>query len=271
MDPGAELFAQLLGTAVMGGITSAIAVHKGRSAVGWFFVGFLTGCIGLIIICCMPHATENVARLNHMETEHRRLQEQLKHEQLRNESFQSHTRTRIDAHDSALSMGTRQIGHAGGGPAGYIAGGTGGAGGAGGAGGGYGGGSYGGGGYGAPPPASQPIVPGPAPGPAPGGYGPSPAPTPGYASGPAPVQGYAPGPGPDMAAPAPPASFINCEWYVKFGARRSQPLTFDKLKKFYQIGNLTPDTPVSTNENQEWMQIQNIPGLLEQLSSSVTA
>ncbi len=213
----------------MGGITSAVAVHKGRSAVGWFFVGFLTGCIGLIIISCLPNQKEQSELMSHMETETRRLREQLKHEQLRNESFQTHMRHRIDAHDNALGVDTRRIGP---GPA-----------------------------------TATPILPGPASPPA---AGPTPiTPRPG---GPTPIRQARPIVPRPSAAPsgrsAPsPQSFTDCQWFVKFGTRKSQPLTFDKLKKFWEIGNLTPDTLVCTGEQENWMPVQDVPGLLDHLNA----
>ncbi len=35
-----------------------IAHNKGRSAVGWFFGGFLLGGIGLIIVSCLSNKNE---------------------------------------------------------------------------------------------------------------------------------------------------------------------------------------------------------------------
>jgi len=244
MEPGTQLFAQLQLAAVLGGITAGVAVHKGRSAVGWFFVGFLTGCIGLIIVLCMSNVHDQNATLGNMETETRRLREQLKHEQLRNDSFQSYMRHRVDAHDGVLGMNTR-------------------------------------GGIGPGRRAPQSIgsghaPPGIAPGgpqyPAAHGHGGPPV-APGYstsvgaAHAPAPVHG----PWPVHGAPPPPgvhgdaAPLIGSEWFVKFGQRKSQSLTFGKLKKFWKIGNLTPDTLVCTGENERWVPVQDVPGLLDSL------
>ena len=199
MDPGAELFAQLMGAAVMGGITAGVAVHKGRSAVGWFFIGFLTGGIGLVVCLCMSNQKEQNEVLGHMEKETSKLREQLKYERLRNESFQHHVRTRIDAHDDALGVNTRAIGPG--------------------------------------RPQAKPILPS-------------------TSLGANPV---------NRAALPSPSSFETSEWFVKFGSRSSQSLPFEKLKKFWEIGNLTPETFVCTSEC-EWVPVQSVPGLLEELN-----
>ena len=109
MDEGAELLVRLIFMVVFGAITAGIASSKGRNAVGWFFVGFLTGCIGLIIVLCLPNLHEEKARWDRSERERRRLREQLKQERMKTEAFQGHVHARLDAHDGALGMDTRSL------------------------------------------------------------------------------------------------------------------------------------------------------------------
>ena len=85
------------------------AHSKGRSPVGWFFVGFFVTCIGLIIVLCLSNLREEQARWAQADEERRRLREQLRQERLKNEVFQGHVRARLDVHDQALGVDTRQL------------------------------------------------------------------------------------------------------------------------------------------------------------------
>lgn len=108
MGDGGELLVRLLIMAVFGGITAAIASSKGRNTVGWFFIGFFFGCIGLVIILCLSNLHEEQAKWDAQAVEQRRLREQLRQEQLKNETFRQHTAARLDVHDRTLGVDTRQ-------------------------------------------------------------------------------------------------------------------------------------------------------------------
>ncbi len=99
----------IVGSLVFGAICAAIATGKGRSGVGWFFVGFFAGCIGLIIVLCMSDLKEEEQHRRRSRREHRRLREQLHQERLKNESFQNHVQGRLDVHDDALGLDTRSL------------------------------------------------------------------------------------------------------------------------------------------------------------------
>jgi hypothetical protein len=88
-------------------ICAAIASSKGRSVVGWFFVGFLIGIIGLIICLCMSNLKAEQAQQMAMESRQRRLREQLRQEQLKGEAFRLYSMQRLDSHDKALGVDTR--------------------------------------------------------------------------------------------------------------------------------------------------------------------
>jgi hypothetical protein len=66
---------------IMGVVCAIIAHSKGRSAIGWFFVGLLLGLIGLIIVLVISNVREEEARQQSIEQENRRLREQIRHDQ----------------------------------------------------------------------------------------------------------------------------------------------------------------------------------------------
>ena len=92
---------------VMGVVTALIASIKGRNVVGWFFVGFLAGLIGVIIAAVMPNLKAQRTQEEHNALERRRLREQLRQERLKNEAFRRYSTNRLDAHDEHLGLDTR--------------------------------------------------------------------------------------------------------------------------------------------------------------------
>ncbi|WP_009957930.1 DUF4339 domain-containing protein [Verrucomicrobium spinosum] len=107
MDDGGEVIFQLIMLCVFGGVSAAVANSKGRSGVGWFFGGFFLGCIGLVIILCLPNLREQQEATRIQEDMNRRLREQLRQEQMKVDALRAHTAARLDAHDAALKMDTR--------------------------------------------------------------------------------------------------------------------------------------------------------------------
>ena len=103
-----ELLVHLIIMSILGAIASAIAAHKGRSAVGWFFGGFFLGLIGVVVVACLSNLEEERSRQQRDALERRRLREKLKQEQMKNEGFREHTMQRLDAHDRRLGMDTRE-------------------------------------------------------------------------------------------------------------------------------------------------------------------
>ena len=43
-------------------LCAAIAGFKGRSVVGWLFIGLLSGLLGVIVIACIPSLPANTIR-----------------------------------------------------------------------------------------------------------------------------------------------------------------------------------------------------------------
>ncbi len=101
---------QIVSSIVFGGACAAIANSKGRSAVGWFFAGFLLTCIGLIIILCLSDEKAAARQREKASGERRRLREQLRQERMKTEAYRRHTAARLDAHDTTLGVDTRALG-----------------------------------------------------------------------------------------------------------------------------------------------------------------
>ena len=96
---------------VICGIICALAARsKGRSEIGWFFVGFFFGIFGLIAVLVVSNLKEVEEKFAHSEMEQRRLREQLRQEQLKTEQFRKYAQVRLDAHDRELDIDTRHIG-----------------------------------------------------------------------------------------------------------------------------------------------------------------
>ena len=100
------LLISLSANLVMAVITAIIANSRGRSAVGWFFVGFLAGCIGLILVLVLPDVKQQEAQMRRQEQENRRLREQLAKERQVADQRQGHVERRLGAHDQALGVDT---------------------------------------------------------------------------------------------------------------------------------------------------------------------
>ena len=123
MEPGVLLVISL----IVGAICAAIASSKGRSSVGWFFGGFFLGLIGIILVSVLPNLKEQERIRKHAMAERRRLKEQLRQEKMKTESFRHHATGRLDTHDAALGLDTRQataLGRGAGAPNALASGGT---------------------------------------------------------------------------------------------------------------------------------------------------
>lgn len=101
---GLQLVIMLIG----GAISAFIAHSKGRNVVGWFFFGFLLPLIGIIVALVVSDLKEEERHRAHAQAERRRLKEQLRQEQIKNESFQRHATHRLDSHDQVLRIDTRR-------------------------------------------------------------------------------------------------------------------------------------------------------------------
>ncbi len=94
---------------IFGIICAAIANSKGRSVIAWFFIGFFFHILGLIIVLVVANLKDARQKEMEMEHEQRRLREQLRQERIKNDQFRKHTQVRLDTHDNALGLETRNI------------------------------------------------------------------------------------------------------------------------------------------------------------------
>ncbi len=105
-----ELVVQLGIMVLFGGICASIASSRGRNAVGWFFVGFVAPCIGLILVLVLPDLNAENERRRRMSKENRRLKEELRLNRTVSDRRHTDTQRRLRVHDRALgvdSSGTR--------------------------------------------------------------------------------------------------------------------------------------------------------------------
>ncbi len=96
--------------AIFGIICAVIAHNKGRSAIGWFFIGFFFHILALILVLVVSNLKEAKEKEAHVEMEQRRLREQLRQERLKTEQLRKYTQVRLDAHDQELDIDTRHVG-----------------------------------------------------------------------------------------------------------------------------------------------------------------
>jgi predicted Zn finger-like uncharacterized protein len=95
---------------ILGVLCAAVAHSKGRNVIGWFFIGFFLGLIGLILVLVVSNLKEAKEKEAHLEMEQRRLREQLRQERLKTEQFHKYARVRLDTHDQELNIDTRHVG-----------------------------------------------------------------------------------------------------------------------------------------------------------------
>ena len=94
----------------VGGICATSASNRGRSAVGWFFIGFFFGCLPIIILLVLPNPQHEERRFKSLAKENRRLSEVVKKNRLVADDHDGTTRRRLGAHDRALGLDTSAIG-----------------------------------------------------------------------------------------------------------------------------------------------------------------
>lgn len=110
-----ELGIQLVIMVVFGAICAAIASGRGRSPVGWFLIGFIAPCLGLILVLVLPDMKIQQERERALATENRRLRERVKKDRMVSDARFEEAHRRLGAHDAALGLDTA-------GPAGALAG-----------------------------------------------------------------------------------------------------------------------------------------------------
>lgn len=97
---------QLITMTIFGIVCALIANSRGRSGVGWFFIGFFLGCIGLIIVLVLPDLRVLEEREKRLRRENQRLKERLQMDRHVADRRHSDTVRRLEAHDQALGVDT---------------------------------------------------------------------------------------------------------------------------------------------------------------------
>ena len=101
---------QLLLAVVFGVICSAIASSRGRSGIAWFFIGIFAGCIGLIIVLCLPNLKEEQAKHMQLRLENRHLRERQRKDRQTADQRQTQTGHWLGLPAQALDLYTsRQV------------------------------------------------------------------------------------------------------------------------------------------------------------------
>jgi len=106
MGPGSTIILQLIIAAVFGAICASIAQSRGRSAIGWFFVGAFSNCIGLILVLVLPNLKVQQEREERIRRENRRLREKLRKDRVVADRRHEATLNRLEVHDDALGIDT---------------------------------------------------------------------------------------------------------------------------------------------------------------------
>lgn len=97
---------QLIIMLVFGVLCALIAHSKGRSAIGWFLIGFFFTLIGLIISLVVSNLKIEEERHQKMARENRRLREQLRKDRMVADRRHRQAMRRIDAHDRVSGIDT---------------------------------------------------------------------------------------------------------------------------------------------------------------------
>ena len=105
-----DLFLPLLINAAVGVACALIANSRGRSAIGWFFIGALVPCfVGLILVLVLPDLKVDQERTRRLADENRRLRERLRKDRIVADQRHAEISRRVGAHDVALGVDTSVV------------------------------------------------------------------------------------------------------------------------------------------------------------------
>jgi len=95
---------------VSGVIAALIAADRGRSALGWFFVGLFLPCLGVILVLVMPDLKAEHEERDRAGLEARRIREQLRKERQVADARHAVVSERLGMHDREMGIDTaRQV------------------------------------------------------------------------------------------------------------------------------------------------------------------
>lgn len=102
-----QLAINLIVMVVFGAIVSAIAHSRGRTPIGWFLIGFLAPCLGLILVLVLPDLKIEEQRRDRLRRDNQRLREQVRKDRQVSDQRHATTAGRLGAHDAVLGLDTR--------------------------------------------------------------------------------------------------------------------------------------------------------------------
>jgi len=91
---------------ITGVICALIAHGKGRSPIGWFFIGFIAPLLGIILVFVLPDQKEVERRFNRLGKQNRLLRERLRQSKTATRKRLAGVNRRLTAHDRSLDMDT---------------------------------------------------------------------------------------------------------------------------------------------------------------------
>src|SRR5690349_6725468 len=100
------LVLQLIIYLCFGVACSLIAKQRGRSPVGWFFVGLFASCIGLILVLVLPDLRKQQEEMDRLRAQNRMLKERLDKDRMVADQRQGEIEGRLRAHDRVLGVDT---------------------------------------------------------------------------------------------------------------------------------------------------------------------
>ena len=101
-----ELVIKLIVMAVFGTVCALIAHSRGRTPVGWFFVGLIAPCLGLILVLVLPDLKVEAERHSRLEQQNRRLRERISKDRQVADRRHLEAARRLTVHDRALGVDT---------------------------------------------------------------------------------------------------------------------------------------------------------------------
>lgn len=101
-----ELGVQFVVMLAFGAIVSFVAHGRGRSAVGWFFIGFVAPCLGLILVLVLPDLNVEQERHKRLRRDNQRLRERVRKDRQVADQRHAQTGKRLGAHDAVLGLDT---------------------------------------------------------------------------------------------------------------------------------------------------------------------
>jgi hypothetical protein len=83
-----------------------IAKQRGRSPVGWFFIGLFASCIGLILVLALPDLKKQQAEFDRLRAQNRLLKERLDKDRMVADQRHGEVAGRLRAHDRVIGIDT---------------------------------------------------------------------------------------------------------------------------------------------------------------------